>query len=152
MSDLFTSSRRIYTAIGASFGAFFPLVAVLLRIWQYGLSQLATTIKNDPLLWIIFSAPIFLGAAAWFAGLYQDRAVRAQYQAEEARNSVQKQVEEATLVIQQQQSELREKDAQALEINIQKREYMEKMRFRFACNHAQLGEGRFDGKYSKQYR
>ena len=57
---LFASARRIYTAIGALLGAFFPLVAVLLRIWQYGLSQLATIIKNDPLLWIIFLPRFFL--------------------------------------------------------------------------------------------
>ncbi len=141
MSNLFASSRRIYTVIGILFGAFFPLVAVLLRIWQHGLSELTTIIKNDPLLWIIFSAPIFLGAAAWLAGLYQDKAVRAQHQAEEARNSVQKQVEEATLVIQQQQNELREKDAQALEINIQKRQYMEKSVSDLLATMHSLGKG-----------
>jgi methyl-accepting chemotaxis protein len=119
------SSRRTYTFIGALFGAVFPLIAISLRIWQYGASELASIIKGDPLLWIIFSAPIFLGAAAWIAGIFQDRAALAQYTAEQERNSVQRKVEEAVQVIQQQQDELRQKEAEVLEINIQKRQYME---------------------------
>ncbi|KAA3612343.1 MAG: methyl-accepting chemotaxis protein [Calditrichaeota bacterium] len=64
-------SKR-YAVAGAVFGTCFPIMAFIIRVLQYGLHQAMVLAGEDPLLWIIASAPIFLGLAAFYAGVKQD--------------------------------------------------------------------------------
>lgn len=65
-----------YLVAGAGFGVFFPLFGTLLEAFFAGdvtLAALADVQRNSPLLWIIDTAPIFLGLFALAAGVKQDR-------------------------------------------------------------------------------
>ena len=70
-----TNAQR-YALAGAVFGLIFPIVASIIRILNAGLplrfSSVITVHINDPLLWIIDTAPIFLGFFASLAGRRQD--------------------------------------------------------------------------------
>ncbi len=70
-----TNTQR-YALIGASFGLIFPIVAVLVRTLGAGiplsLSRITAAFLSDPLLWIIATAPLFLGTFAAIAGRRQD--------------------------------------------------------------------------------
>jgi GAF domain-containing protein len=74
-SFLKTNAQR-YALIGACFGLIFPILAILLRTVAAGiplsLSSIAAAFASDPLLWIIFTAPLFLGLFAAIAGRRQD--------------------------------------------------------------------------------
>ncbi|MEZ4831009.1 MAG: methyl-accepting chemotaxis protein [Caldilineaceae bacterium] len=94
-----THYRIRYAYIGAAFGFVFPIIALLLRSLQYGYREALHLLQTDPLLWIICSAPIFLGLFAFFAGIQQDR-VHLQMQA----------VEEADLEAQRIQRERNEEE------------------------------------------
>jgi GAF domain-containing protein len=65
-----------YLIFGVTFGLLFPIVATLVRIQTLQLPlSLATMLeiqRTDPLLWIIDSAPLFLGIFAAIAGYRQD--------------------------------------------------------------------------------
>ena len=65
-----------YTVAGAVFGLLFPVVATLIRIANsnlpFELSSVVTVQSSDSLLWIIDTAPFFLGLFAFFAGQRQD--------------------------------------------------------------------------------
>ena len=65
-----------YTLAGAVFGLLFPVAATLIRIANsklpYELSSAITVQTSDSLLWIIDTAPLFLGLFAFFAGQRQD--------------------------------------------------------------------------------
>jgi GAF domain-containing protein len=70
------SETQRYALLGGLFGFLFPLTATLFRIL---ISQLPLTIssmitmqRTDPLLWVIDSAPLFLGLIAGYAGRKQD--------------------------------------------------------------------------------
>jgi GAF domain-containing protein len=71
----YTEAQK-YALGGAVFGLIFPVVATLIRIANsnlpYKLSSIATVQSGDSLLWIIDTAPIFLGLFAFFAGQRQD--------------------------------------------------------------------------------
>ncbi|HET9910194.1 MAG TPA: GAF domain-containing protein [Anaerolineales bacterium] len=71
------SEAQRYAIVGILFGLLFPVVATIIRLWEAGipfnLSSLAAIQANDPLLWIIDTAPLFLGLFAAFAGRRQDR-------------------------------------------------------------------------------
>ncbi len=74
---MFQSERTNYTIYGLLFGAAFPIGASLIvaALADDGLS-LATIVqaqRSDPLLWIIDSAPIWLGWFASLCGMRQDR-------------------------------------------------------------------------------
>jgi len=75
---------QTWAAAGAAFGAAFPLVAVGLRAATGGVEGAMAAVSADPLLWIIFTAPLFLGAFAALGGRRQDR-VRALAQGLEVR-------------------------------------------------------------------
>jgi len=66
-----------YALAGASFGLLFPLVATILRLLSLNLpltfANMISVQSGDPLLWIIDTAPVFLGFFAALAGLRQDR-------------------------------------------------------------------------------
>src|SRR4026208_450925 len=71
----YTEAQK-YALGGAVFGLLFPVVATLVRIANsnlpYKLSSIVTVQSGDTLLWIIDTAPIFLGLFAFFAGQRQD--------------------------------------------------------------------------------
>ncbi len=66
--------RRLYALYGAAFGIAFPLIAGYIRYTQNGAEALGEDILRDPLLWIIATAPLFLGLFAWFGGVQRDKA------------------------------------------------------------------------------
>ena len=70
-----TNAQR-YALIGASFGLIFPIIAILIRTVGAGiplsLSSIVAVFLSDPLLWIIVTAPLFLGMFAAIAGRRQD--------------------------------------------------------------------------------
>ena len=67
---------RQYTIAGILFGFVFPVVATAIRILQSGaslsLASIAAAQRDDPLIWIIDTAPLFLGLLAALAGARQD--------------------------------------------------------------------------------
>jgi hypothetical protein len=69
------TEARNYALAGAAFGLLFPVVATLVRIVNsnlpYEFSSVASVQTSDSLLWIIDTAPIFLGLFAYFAGQRQ---------------------------------------------------------------------------------
>lgn len=71
-----SSETQKYALAGAIFGLLFPLMATTIRLQLLGLpfnlSNIAFIQTSDPLLWIIDSAPLFLGLFAAFAGRRQD--------------------------------------------------------------------------------
>lgn len=73
--------ERRYALLGALFGVSFPLIGTaaeaLYRHGGLGLRALAAA-QSSPLLWIVDSAPIFLGIFARLAGRRQDQAVAAE--------------------------------------------------------------------------
>jgi GAF domain-containing protein len=78
---LFGEQTRRYALAGIAFGLVFPAVASLIRLAQL---QLAVNLPNvldvqraDSLLWIIDTAPLFLGLFAGLAGREQDRLLAA---------------------------------------------------------------------------
>ncbi|HSG14913.1 MAG TPA: GAF domain-containing protein [Anaerolineae bacterium] len=66
-----------YAILGAAFGLLFPIVATLIFVWESGaaftLQAFVEAQLNTPLLWIIDTAPLFLGLFAAFAGQREDR-------------------------------------------------------------------------------
>ncbi len=65
-----------YAAAGAVFGCAFPVVATAIGLFAQRLpwsaANVLATQATDPLLWIIDTAPLFLGLLAAFAGRRQD--------------------------------------------------------------------------------
>lgn len=81
-ADLATSVTWRYAACGAVFGLLFPLgsMALLLATGAVGAPEtlvafLAATHAHTPLLYVIDSAPLFLGIFAAFAGVRQGKLV-----------------------------------------------------------------------------
>jgi methyl-accepting chemotaxis protein len=70
-------SRR-YALVGVLFGFFFPVTANFIRFAQAGWGvdwAAARAVNVDPLLLIIWSAPLFLGGIASLAGRHQDQII-----------------------------------------------------------------------------
>lgn len=76
MEKFWDSEANKFTLYGALFGLLFPLIATVLEaLLQFGSlswSALINVQRLDPLLWIIDSAPFWLGIFARFAGKRQD--------------------------------------------------------------------------------
>src|SRR5687767_2138579 len=76
LHELPQTETQKYTLAGALFGLLFPVIATLIRIANfnlpYELSSVVTVQSSDSLLWIIDTAPFFLGLFAFFAGQRQD--------------------------------------------------------------------------------
>lgn len=72
----FTSARQKYAVYGVLFGLLFPIGSTIVRVLDAGLPLTASSIlqvqTSDVLLWIIDTAPLFLGVFAWLAGYRQD--------------------------------------------------------------------------------
>src|SRR5512133_2042465 len=70
---------RKYALVGFLFGLAFPVLATVIesvdRRYGMGLAGLVRAQATAPLLWIIDTAPVFLGAAASYVGRRQDQAV-----------------------------------------------------------------------------
>ena len=70
---------RTYALLGALFGLCFPVIGTVIQAvsypQQYGLTGggMWRAVKESPLLWIIFTAPFFLGVFASLAGRRQDQ-------------------------------------------------------------------------------
>jgi methyl-accepting chemotaxis protein len=68
---------RKYALVGFLFGLAFPLLATVIesvdRRYGVGLAGLVRAQATSPLLWIIDTAPVFLGAAASYVGRRQDQ-------------------------------------------------------------------------------
>src|SRR5215510_8445617 len=104
----FASAASRFTLYGAIFGLLFPVVATLIRIailrLPYSTSGMITAQQSDPLLWIIDTAPLFLGIFAFLAGSRQDKLQRANQELEfrtdeldRVRVTLEQRVEERTL-------------------------------------------------------
>jgi GAF domain-containing protein len=96
-----------YTLAGIFFGILFPVIATVIRITGPDLSLSPANIfalhASDPLLWIIDSAPLFLGLFAALVGRRRDQLVLLNQQLSqrenelvEERNNLEKHVEERT--------------------------------------------------------
>lgn len=70
-----TLERYNYALYGALFGLCFPVIASLIYMLELGGISLETFVhaQSTPLLWIIDTAPVFLGLFAYFGGLQMDR-------------------------------------------------------------------------------
>jgi GAF domain-containing protein len=70
------SETQRYALLGGLFGFLFPIIGTLLRILTsqlpLNISSMITVQRTDPLLWLIDSAPLFLGLIAGYAGRKQD--------------------------------------------------------------------------------
>lgn len=75
-NSLLKTEAQKYTLAGALFGLLFPIIATLIRIANsnlpFELWSVVTVQVTDSLLWIIDTAPFFLGLFAFFAGQRQD--------------------------------------------------------------------------------
>ncbi len=78
------ASRARWAATGAAFGVCFPVLAFGVRATQVGFEPARAMFMTDPLLWIIATAPLFLGVFAFLGGVQHDR-VRAMTQGLEVR-------------------------------------------------------------------
>ncbi len=74
--QLFRNETQRYAVAGILFGLLFPVGATIIRIANsnlpLGLSGIMNVQSTDSLLWIIDTAPLFLGLFASFAGRRQD--------------------------------------------------------------------------------
>ncbi len=73
MSEQKLSSKFVWSVWGCLFGLCFPIIAVGIRLFQLGGSETLHVISTDPLLWIIITAPVFLGAFAFLGGWQNDK-------------------------------------------------------------------------------
>lgn len=104
------STRTWYLVVGGIFGFCFPVIALMVRVGQFGLNQALELVITDPLLWIICTAPIFLGGAGYLVGIKHGIIEKAMIELEAEKKSVQKKVDEAVVIIEKQQDEARKRD------------------------------------------
>jgi GAF domain-containing protein len=76
LHQLLKTATRRYAVAGAAFGCLFPIVATLISVLvaklALGVDSLLDVQRTQPLLWIIDTAPFFLGLFASFAGRRED--------------------------------------------------------------------------------
>jgi len=116
--QILQSDTQRYTLIGAVFGFLFPIVATLIRIASddlpYTFSSIGIVQSIDPLLWIIDTAPFFLGYFAMLAGRRQDSShqrevalIQKEKELIEVKNSLEQRVGERTKDLEDQSLRLR---------------------------------------------
>jgi signal transduction histidine kinase len=66
-------SKISWTVLGILFGFAFPLIAYSIRLYQFGIQESRIMLQHDPVLWIIMTAPVFLGLFAFLGGKENDR-------------------------------------------------------------------------------
>ena len=97
-----------YALAGALFGLLFPVIATLIRMTDsnlpYDLSSAIAVQTRDSVLWIIDTAPVFLGLLAFFVGHRQSRLQNTNYELkqrerelQEIKANLEKSIEERTL-------------------------------------------------------
>lgn len=91
---ILNTETQKYALFGAAFGLLFPVVATVIRT---ATSNLPITLANaifvqsdDMLLWIIDTAPLFLGLFAAFAGRRQDNLKQAIHELQQRESELQK--------------------------------------------------------------
>jgi len=122
-SMFFTNKTQRYIIAGAAFGFLFPIFGTLIRILNANLVvNPANAIRiqaTDPLLWIIDTAPVFLGFFAAMAGRRQDylEAINTTIQAREkelesARSSLELRIQERSLELESANEQITRRVAQ----------------------------------------
>lgn len=81
MRPLLQDARFRFTLAGVLFGGLFPVVATLLDVLvierqPLTLVNILQAQLSEPLLWIIDTAPVFLGLFAYLGGYFQHRAIQ----------------------------------------------------------------------------
>lgn len=114
----FISQASRYALVGFIFGMVFPILATAVKLQQLQLpaniSNIFTLHKTDGLLWIIDSAPLFLGFFAGIAGRRQDNLIKTnklllerEKELTAIKEDLEKRVEERTNDLQLRNSQLR---------------------------------------------
>jgi len=117
INQIFKTETQKYALAGALFGLLFPIIATLIRIASSSLpldfSAVIHVQSTDPLMWIIDSAPIFLGLFAAFAGRRQDNLQnlyeelsRQGVELENAQETLEQRVKDRTLALEQRAAQL----------------------------------------------
>jgi len=77
---IFSSSTFRYTLLGVLMGCLFPILGMLFAVWvnrlPFGWANLVEMQRLQPLLWIIDTAPLFLGFAFGVAGRREDSLIQ----------------------------------------------------------------------------
>jgi GAF domain-containing protein len=105
-----TATRR-YAAAGAAFGCLFPLIATTVSIWAeqlpFSLASAVAVQQSQPLLWIIDTAPIFLGFFAALAGRREDAFIKSNQELREVSRQLAAQELETERQLNQRTAQLR---------------------------------------------
>jgi len=84
----FNTSTFRYALFGFLFGCIFPIVGMMLIVWvnhlSFGLAALMEIQQSQKLLWIIDTAPLFLGLAFGVAGRREDSFIQIKTHLEQA--------------------------------------------------------------------
>lgn len=107
---IFKTETQKYLAAGALFGLLFPIGATMIRITTLGLpvslSSIIQVQSSDLLMWIIDTAPLFLGLFASLAGRRQDalqklykESIRQSIELEMTQNTLEERVKERTRIL-----------------------------------------------------
>ncbi len=106
----FKKEANNYTVYGALFGFCFPIGATIMQVLLYtpefSLANIIEVQKTSPLLWIINTAPFFLGLFARFAGKRQDVLLKNSAIIEEANQNLTQEIIERKRI----EEELRESE------------------------------------------
>ena len=77
---LFKKEKSNYALYGALFGLCFPVIACLIdaahTLGAINVDNIVSVQISNPLMWIIDSAPLWLGWFASFAGRRQDKLIK----------------------------------------------------------------------------
>ena len=117
-NTIIKNETQRYALLGFLFGFLFPVIATSIRIVENGLPFNLTGISsvqaNDPLLWIIDTAPFILGYIAMLAGKRQDNShqrevelIQKEEELIEIQNTLEQRVVERTDALESQTSHLR---------------------------------------------
>ena len=123
LDQLLRENHKNTPLAGAAFGLLFPITATLIRIANSNLpfefSSVVTTQASDSLLWIVDTAPFFLGLFAFYAGRRQDNLQEVNNELKQRRTelenikiNLERRVEERTRELEQHNKELDSANAQ----------------------------------------
>jgi len=120
-----------YTLYGALFGMVFPIVSSIIdSIHSYGSLTFVNLLQaqsNNPLLWIIDSAPFWLGLFARFGGARQDLVQLQTQQLQETIRELEKVGRELELRVQIRTHDLAQAKEEAEQANLAKSEFLSRM-------------------------
>lgn len=115
---LLQNDTQKYTLLGVVFGLTFPIIATMVRIlttkMPLSLSSIFAVQANDPLLWIIDTAPFIIGYISMLAGRRQDSSTQREVELtakgielHQAQNLLEERVAERTKELEDQSKRLR---------------------------------------------